>query len=242
MLCCAQKQCSRGLTRHCLLLHRNASGYSPLHLACHNQDNYNFEIVKDIVRNGYNTNVNLVTAEPFCASHHHQISGTVRSRHLYAREYCSGPTCKEQTDFNFCSIVWTWYEMRKLSSGSVSISSFVPRVFRVINHVVWFPGQFSKSESGICNEQSLVCLQERLLCTTPASKTRLCTRGGQNSPPSSSLTVQTSTCARTDMRRRCSASSCVGNCPRTFSTCLVRLLEFEFLRTDHFQFTVPSRV
>ncbi len=38
--------------------HRNTMGYSPLHLAVHNTDSFNLTIVKELVKNGYEADVN----------------------------------------------------------------------------------------------------------------------------------------------------------------------------------------
>ena len=56
----------------CFFFFRNTSGYSPLHLSCHNTDNYDFHIVREIVRHGYNTDVNQPNTEPFttCSATH----------------------------------------------------------------------------------------------------------------------------------------------------------------------------
>ena len=39
--------------------HRNSLGFSPLHIALQHRDNFSFDIVKHLIRHGYNTDVNL---------------------------------------------------------------------------------------------------------------------------------------------------------------------------------------
>ena len=42
--------------------YRNQNGISPLHSAVQASDQFSFSIVKELVRSGYNTNVNLPDA------------------------------------------------------------------------------------------------------------------------------------------------------------------------------------
>lgn len=58
MLSCVQSLLRHGSDAN----HKNLSGFSPLHIACRAGEKFSMEILKELVTNGYNTDVNIPEA------------------------------------------------------------------------------------------------------------------------------------------------------------------------------------